>query len=1286
MKNKHAIVKLSILIALLATVIPIRALPVYSEQNPDSPTAYANDLLVNGTFEAANDTAWTGSPEGEASKVESPLDPGNSVMKIEARDIPIQWGISEVHQALEVVPLAPYTLSSDVFFASNQLDNSLATTLVSMRIDFYDESLLPDFSNAKSAFISYDVKDIYHPNETFETLRIQGEVPERAKFAKVELAVKAYGAHTGGIAYFDNASMKYRWEPHNLKASARTADSITLTWDKPLYGDGYTYEIRELAQGIVGTTGTTSYTIENLSPPVTDYSFQIVARLTENNAASDPTPALRAATSKPAGTYTIMPIGDSLTVGVKTNPYYIPGGYRAFLQDRLSVTSATYGVHFHFVGSRENNPATDRADFDPDHEGYSGYNTGQLEPIVYREIDMYEPDFVLLYAGTNDMWHDENNRGAVNIRRILEKATADHPATRFIVGTLAGNYSEPDRFLPLIEAFNRDLKQVIADLQALGKKVHLVDIAAAMNVCLDQPDQQCPEGVVPTYFIQGDANGDGKDDGDGYHPVAEGYAAMADVWFNAMDSLIRSGSLEPAAPMGLAAKLNDDNTVDLAWVPGNGLPVDHYEIYLNGDLLEGHVTESGYKVQGLMPVTNYVFMVRAVNALGKYSDFSDTFQVTTHELKDTEPPTPPTNLTFAGPAGPNEALLTWNPGHDNVGINGYEVVYNDVSTVAQAVYGEDGLVSFTLGDLVPETEYTVKVRTIDAAQLTSPYTEPVTVILRGILPPVNVRVTDAGPDGAKLIWSTEQKHISDYAIYRNGELVGQTTEKFMILPDFNWNRSDTFTVASRVNGKESAPSAAAAYHPSLAVKNLKAGNITVTAARLSWDPISGATGYKVIDSLNGERTVTETSFEAKNLTPGTLYRYSVVTLMENGIEAGMAAVEFRTASIPPTPPGGMGGGPVMIQITQYKFEYVSTDKGTTLRFVPGAEKAIEALNGATVRLSLDIPTDKPYDTLELELPGNVLNRAKELKKPISLVQGNMHLEIPPGWLTARDSDTLLLSVGRRPLDKDRDMSGQSLMPLTHAYDLDARINGTPVTKFSLPATLRFDIKGASGADRAGLYVRDDQSGRWMKQTGAQSADHKIGAAIEHFSTYAVMATWRTFKDIAGVWSQKEIEWLANKDIVFGLTDQRFNPSGQVTRAEFTAMLTRAFKPEAVQGDLPFSDVDKEAWYYQDLLAAFKAGWVSGLTPDRFDPNARITREQMTVMMVKAYLSKAGERLKPESGDGLPFKDRMELSEWALPYVQYAVEHSLVYGMNGSFNPLLFADRAQAAVILYRLLQ
>src|SRR5579883_1531975 len=118
--------------------------------------------------------------------------------------------------------------------------------------------------------------------------------------------------------------------------------------------------------------------------------------------------------------------------------------------------------------------------------------------------------------------------------------------------------------------------------------------------------------------------------------------------------------------------------------------------------------------------------------------------------------------------------------------------------------------------------------------------------------------------------------------------------------------------------------------------------------------------------------------------------------------------------------------------------------------------------------------------------------------------------------------------------------------------------------------------------------------------------------------FANPAAAQEFTDIAGYWGEPYIKALVEHGIVAGFPDGSFKPNEQVTRAQFAAMVTRAFEleEEGSQSAASFSDVSNKYWGSKAIAAVSSAGLVSGFPDGTFHPEERITRAQALVILAK----------------------------------------------------------------------
>lgn len=216
----------------------------------------------------------------------------------------------------------------------------------------------------------------------------------------------------------------------------------------------------------------------------------------------------------------ILPLGDSITVGVPDSN----GGYRAPLF-RLAVQA---GLDITFVGQNPpdqggflvgdnspNGPATiEGVSFPPYHLGTSGITIQDLQKKImdfnllpFAAPDSEEPHIVLLHIGTNNMWSGGPNGTDTRLRTLVDYLTAILPDALIVVSNIipwpaqAANVSQ----------YNGYIRPIVEAKQAAGYHVIFVDQFSSF------PSNQLADGI---------------------HPNATGYAAMANVWFDAIDEYL----------------------------------------------------------------------------------------------------------------------------------------------------------------------------------------------------------------------------------------------------------------------------------------------------------------------------------------------------------------------------------------------------------------------------------------------------------------------------------------------------------------------------------------------------------------------------------------------------------------------------------------------------------------------------------------------------------------------------------------------------------------------------
>ncbi|MGB4198666.1 MAG: S-layer homology domain-containing protein, partial [Tepidanaerobacteraceae bacterium] len=105
-------------------------------------------------------------------------------------------------------------------------------------------------------------------------------------------------------------------------------------------------------------------------------------------------------------------------------------------------------------------------------------------------------------------------------------------------------------------------------------------------------------------------------------------------------------------------------------------------------------------------------------------------------------------------------------------------------------------------------------------------------------------------------------------------------------------------------------------------------------------------------------------------------------------------------------------------------------------------------------------------------------------------------------------------------------------------------------------------------------------------------------------------------DISGHWAEATIAKWVQQGLISGYTDGTFRPDNSITRAEFMALVNRAFGFDE-KAAIGFSDVSANDWFYDEIAKAVKAGYISGYQDGTVKPNQEISRQEAAVALCKA---------------------------------------------------------------------
>lgn len=457
---------------------------------------------------------------------------------------------------------------------------------------------------------------------------------------------------------------------------------------------------------------------------------------------------------------------------------------------------------------------------------------------------------------------------------------------------------------------------------------------------------------------------------------------------------------------------------------------------------------------------------------------------------------------------------------------------------------------------------------------------------------------------------------------------------------------------------------------------------TSTTVSLAWMAPIGAEKIVLEQSIDGGLTWTEavgvslandaSAATAAGLTPNTAYMFRLV--VTGGTNEGISnTVEVTTdAAAGSGNSGGTGSGDPSVRhvgnpaANSEGVIHVAIDGQIRRVVLPAAANALNRSNTLEIQ----------GDALTLHIPGAVLEQLKGLVSSNELAGAVIEVQVKP-------LDAAALAEWLKGL------SGQAKADVTKAgaaYEIRLELRKADGTVIALmnPAepiglSLKSDTDNKLGL--TGIYYGSEEGA--LRYAGGKYIDGKLIAAVKQFGVYAVLLYQKQFDDVpASHWASEAIVQMAARGIILGVNEDEFAPSATITRAQFATFIARALSLKAEQ-QAPFSDVAGESYYSQYVAAAYEAGIILGKTNDRFDPNGQLSREEMAVMIIRAYEYVAGQIESREEGR---YTDDAAISHWAKLAVNLASELGILQGKGDNrFDPQGILTRAEAAQAMMKLL-
>src|SRR5450756_608903 len=172
------------------------------------------------------------------------------------------------------------------------------------------------------------------------------------------------------------------------------------------------------------------------------------------------------------------------------------------------------------------------------------------------------------------------------------------------------------------------------------------------------------------------------------------------------------------------------------------------------------------------------------------------------------------------------------------------------------------------------------------------------------------------------------------------------------------------------------------------------------------------------------------------------------------------------------------------------------------------------------------------------------------------------------------------------------------------------------------------------------------------------------------NTFAFQAT-----DISGHWAQVKIQSWIDKGLIKGYPDGTFKPDQDITRAEFMALVNRAFGYTAV-APITYTDVKAGSWYAPEVAKAQAAGYITGYPDGTMKPENPITREEVATIVARI------KNLTSDANAADKYTDASKIGSWSKGQVGAVTSAKIMQGYpDGSFMPQGLITRAEVVEAL-----
>lgn len=267
-------------------------------------------------------------------------------------------------------------------------------------------------------------------------------------------------------------------------------------------------------------------------------------------------------------------------------------------------------------------------------------------------------------------------------------------------------------------------------------------------------------------------------------------------------------------------------------------------------------------------------------------------------------------------------------------------------------------------------------------------------------------------------------------------------------------------------------------------------------------------------------------------------------------------------------------------------------------------------------------------------------------------------------------------------------------PTTYAVTAPDAENGTvrvSPSRASRGTTVTITVTPDEGYELESLTVldsRDNEIPLTDKGDGKYTFTMPSGKVTVEASFAEIAPEPLPFGDVDdGDWFADAVRFVYESGMMNGVSETDFAPHATTSRSMIVTILYRLEGEPVVDYAMDFTDVAGDAYYAEAVRWAASEGIVGGYGGGLFGSDDAVTREQLAVILYRYAVYKGYDVSIGEDTNILSYADFADLSEYAIPAMQWACGAGIVNGTSEStLTPQGEATRAQVAAMLMRFVE